>query len=93
MGEVPDVGSVVTAVQLLLGLAAILALVRAVKGPALADRIVALDMLLVVLAGAMAAEGARRGSEFLTSALIVVALIAFAGTILVARFIEWRDAP
>lgn len=85
--------TVVTVVQLILGLAALLSLVRALKGPELVDRIVALDMMLVVLAGALAAEGARRGSEYFIAALIVVALIAFAGTILVARFIEWRDVP
>lgn len=85
-------GSVVTVVQVMLGLGALVALVRAVRGPNLADRIVALDLVLLLLAGGLAAHGARRGSQLYVAVLIVVALVAFAGTVLVARFIEWRDA-
>jgi multicomponent Na+:H+ antiporter subunit F len=83
---------VVTVVQIMLGLGAVLALVRAVRGPDLVDRIVALDLVLLLLAGGLAAHGARSGSQFYIAVLVVVALVAFAGTVLVARFIEWRDA-
>lgn len=82
---------VTTVAQLALGAAAFLALVRAVRGPTLADRIVALDLVLLLLAGGVAAHGARTGTELFVPLLIVVALVAFAGTVLVARFIEWRD--
>jgi multicomponent Na+:H+ antiporter subunit F len=85
-------GGVVTIVQILLGFGALLALIRAVRGPDLVDRIVALDLVLLLLAGGLAAHGARTGSELYVAVLIVVALVAFAGTVLVARFIEWRDA-
>ena len=37
------------------------------------------------------AEAARSGSEVYSAISIVVALMAFAGTVLVARFVEWRD--
>ncbi|MDX2343167.1 MAG: monovalent cation/H+ antiporter complex subunit F [Acidimicrobiia bacterium] len=80
-----------TVVQLMLGIGAGLALMRAVRGPNLVDRIVALDLVLLLLAGGLAAHGARTGSELYVSVLIVVALVAFAGTVLVARFIQWRD--
>ncbi len=80
-----------TVVQLMLGIGAGLALLRAVRGPNLVDRIVALDLVLLLLAGGLAAHGARTGSELYVSVLIVVALVAFAGTVLVARFIQWRD--
>ena len=82
---------VVTVVQILLGLAGVLALVRAVMGPNLVDRIVALDLVLLLLAGGLAAHSARDSSELFFGAAIVVALVAFAGTVIVARFIEWRD--
>ena len=85
-------GSVVTLVQVMLSIGAGLALLRAVRGPDLVDRIVALDLVLLLLAGGLAAHGARAGSELYVAVLIVVALVAFAGTVLVARFIEWRDA-
>ncbi len=83
----------ITVVQVCLGIGAGLLIVRAWKGPDLVDRIVALDLVLLMLAGGLAAEAARTGSQFYIAAVIVVALIAFAGTILVARFVEWRDVP
>ena len=83
--------TVVTILQLVLAAAGGAAFVRAVRGPQLVDRIVALDLVLLLLAGGIASHGARSGSELYVSALIVVALVAFAGTVIVARFIEWRD--
>jgi multicomponent Na+:H+ antiporter subunit F len=85
--------AVLTLIQVLLGVAAAFALIRAVRGPDLIDRIVALDLVLLLVAGGLAAQGVRTGSQLFIGALIVVALVAFAGTVLVARFIEWRDAP
>ncbi len=84
-------GSVVTIVQVVLGIGATLAFVRAARGPNLVDRIVALDLVLLLLAGGLAAHGARTGSDLYVAVLVVVALVAFAGTVVVARFIEWRD--
>lgn len=81
----------ITVIQGILGAGALLSLIRAIKGPELADRIVALDLLLTLLAGGIAAQAARAGSELFAPLLIVVALMAFVGTVLVARFIEWRD--
>lgn len=82
---------VITIAQMALAAGALLAMARAVRGPTLADRIVALDLILLLLAGGVAAHGARTGTELFVPALIVVALVAFAGTVIVARFIEWRD--
>jgi multicomponent Na+:H+ antiporter subunit F len=70
-----------------------MALIRALRGPNLVDRIVALDLVLLLVAGGLAVHGARTGSELFVAAVIVVALVAFVGTVVVARFIEWRDAP
>lgn len=80
-----------TIIQVLLGAGALLALVRAIRGPNLVDRIVALDLVLLLIAGAVAAHGARNGTQAYVAVLIVVALVAFTGTVLVARFVEWRD--
>jgi multicomponent Na+:H+ antiporter subunit F len=85
------VDMLVTAVQVLLGLGAIVALVRGVRGPQLVDRMVALDVVLLLLAGSAAVAAARGGRQDLVPVVIVVALVAFASTVLVARFIEWRD--
>lgn len=83
--------SVVTVIQLALGVATLPALIRVVRGPTLVDRIVALDLILLLLAGGIAAEGARRGAELFVPVIVVVTLVAFAGTVVVARFVEWRD--
>ncbi len=80
-----------TAFEIALGLGGLIALTRAVRGPTLADRIIALDVILLLLAAGLAVESARSGSEIFTGVLIVVTLVAFTGTVLVARFIEWRD--
>jgi len=77
-------------IQALLGLAGLAALYRAVRGPALADRIIGLDLMLLLIAGWIATTG-HPAEDLLAPVLIVVTLIAFAGTIIVARFIEWRD--
>jgi multicomponent Na+:H+ antiporter subunit F len=81
----------VTVAQITLGLAALLAVARAIKGPAIVDRIVAVDLILLLLAAGVGAEAARAGSEVYSAIAIVVALVAFVGTVLVARFVEWRD--
>ena len=83
--------SLIFGVQAVLGLGAVLALIRAIRGPELADRIIALDLILLLLAGGLAAEGARNPAGTYVPVVIVATLIAFAGTVLVARFIEWRD--
>lgn len=76
----------------LLGLAGALTILRLLRGPSLADRIVALDTTLVVLVCAIAVLSVQRGSGVFLDALVVVALLGFTGTSLVARFIERRGA-
>jgi multicomponent Na+:H+ antiporter subunit F len=85
--------TVVTIAQIALGLSALLAIARAIKGPEIVDRIVAVDLVLLLLAAGVAAEAAISGSQLYSAIAIVVALIAFVGTVLVARFVEWRDVP
>ena len=65
-------------------------LIRLMRGPTLADRIVSLDGILTIVVSGIAAWGAytRRGT-YLTVG-VVVALVAFLGTSAFARFIEER---
>jgi multicomponent Na+:H+ antiporter subunit F len=63
---------------------------RLVKGPSLADRVVALDGLLTVSVMAIAAYGALVGITQYAAIAAVVTLIAFVGTATFARFIERR---
>ena len=64
--------------------------VRLVRGPSLADRVVAVDGLLTIAVMAIAAYGALIGSSFYAIVAVVFALVAFVGTATYARFIERR---
>lgn len=79
-------------VLVILGLAGSLTVLRLVRGPSLADRIVALDAALVILVCVIAILSVQRGTGVFLDALVVVALLGFTGTSLVARFIERRGA-
>ncbi len=68
----------------------LLCLVRLVRGPSLADRIVALDALLIVIVSGIAVGAARTGQGTYLDVLVVAALLGFVGTVNVARFIERR---
>lgn len=75
-----------------LSLAAVLVLVRLVRGPSVPDRIVALDLLLqLVLAGIAVAAAVTRDGTYL-AVLVAVALLGFVGTVTVARFVERRGS-
>jgi len=64
--------------------------VRLVLGPSLADRVVALDGLLTISVMGIAAYGALVGTTVYAAVAVVVALVAFVGTAIYARFIERR---
>ena len=72
--------------------AGVFSIIRLVRGPSLADRIVALDALLVVIVSGVAIDAARTGEGTYLDVLVVAALLGFVGTVNVARFIERRGA-
>jgi multisubunit Na+/H+ antiporter MnhF subunit len=63
---------------------------RLVLGPTLADRVVALDGLVMTLISAIALDAARTGSPLFVDAVVVIALVGFVGMAAAARFIEER---
>lgn len=73
-----------------LAVSGFLCLARVVRGPSLADRIVALDVLVLIVVSGIAVQAARTGDGTYLDLLIVAALLGFVGTVTVARFIEWR---
>lgn len=64
--------------------------VRLLRGPTASDRIVALDTLLLVVVGAVAVQVAQLDDRAYAGVLVVVSLLAFVGTVTVARFLERR---
>lgn len=84
---------VVTSVALAgLGLAALLCVARLVQAGSLADRIIALDTILVIVICSVAVHAARTRSGTYLDLVVVAALLGFVGTVTVARFIERRGA-
>jgi multicomponent Na+:H+ antiporter subunit F len=75
-----------------LTVAAVLCVARMLRMGSLADRIVALDALLLVVASGLAVQAARTGDGVYLNVMVVVSLLGFVGTALVALFIERRGA-
>ncbi len=61
---------------------------RLVRGPSLADRVIALDGLLVVGLAAITARAVRTGDGAFLPVVVVLTLVGFIGTAMVSRFIE-----
>lgn len=76
----------------LLALASLLFAFRAFRGPSVADRVVAVDALVIVAIAAVATDTVRTGDARFADAAILLAIVAFVGTGIVARFIERRGA-
>lgn len=83
---------VTTLVLALLTVAAVLCVVRLLRGESFPDRVVALDTLLVVVVCGIAVNAVRTASGEYLDVLVVASLLGFTGTSLVARFIEKRGA-
>ncbi len=73
----------------LLSLNAALCLGRVVRRGSLADRVIALDLLLLVVVQGVAINTFSSGRAFL-DVMVIIALIAFIGTMTMARYIEGR---
>ena len=74
----------VTAV--VLSLAAAGTVVRIAKGPSLLDRVVATDVLLAIVAAALAVDMAYHGHLNNLILMVIVSLVGFIGSVTVARF-------
>ncbi len=75
------------ALYALIGGGALLALVRLARGPSLLDRVVATDTLLVIISAGLAVHAALVRDPTLVPVLVVVSLLAFVGSVSVARYI------
>ncbi len=64
-----------------------LALVRLIKGPDAADRIVALDLMSMLIVAFLATQSIYAGETSFLDVAIAYALIAFLGTVALARFL------
>jgi len=75
---------------ILLGLASTMVVVRIIRGPTLADRILGLDMLSLLAIGAIGVFALRIGLYLYLDLAIALALVAFVATIAFARYLVSR---
>ena len=73
------------------GVAAILAVIRIVRGPSILDRAVAADVLLTEVMCVLGAEMAINGHTRNIPVLLIIAAVGVFGSISVARFVARRD--
>ncbi|MGY1639509.1 monovalent cation/H+ antiporter complex subunit F [Geodermatophilus sp. SYSU D00703] len=71
----------------LIGAGAVLTLVRLALGPSLLDRVVATDTLLVIVSAGLAVYAALERNASVVPVLVVVSLLAFVGTVSIARYV------
>ena len=71
-----------------LGLALLIALVRLIKGPTLPDRIVAMDLIGMLVVGLIVVLAGWSKVRATLDAAIVIALVGFLGTVAYATYVE-----
>jgi multicomponent Na+:H+ antiporter subunit F len=72
----------------MMSFAILLGVVRLIRGPSLPDRVVALDLVSILVAGVIAVYAIETGQAVFLDVAIVLALVAFLGTVAFARYIE-----
>ncbi|GEC02673.1 cation:proton antiporter [Streptomyces spinoverrucosus] len=71
--------------------AGLLTLLRLVRGPGALDRIMALDVLATMIIAGTAVGMAARGDPTPLPVLVVLALLAFIGSVTAAHLVEKRE--
>lgn len=78
-------------IMVVFGVAAVLTLVRIVRGPSILDRAVASDVLLTEVMCVLGAEMAINGHTRSIPVLLIIAAVGVFGSISVARYVARRD--
>jgi multicomponent Na+:H+ antiporter subunit F len=79
------------AIMVVFGLAAILSVIRIVRGPSILDRTVASDVLLTEVMCVLGADMAINGHMRNVPVMLIIAAVAVFGSIAVARYVARRD--
>jgi len=86
LDSIPSVPSLVALA--VLAVAAALTFVRLAKGPTLPDRVIAIDLIGVLMVCLLVVMAGTTAQQAFLDVAIVVALISFVGTVAYARYIE-----
>jgi multicomponent Na+:H+ antiporter subunit F len=75
----------------MLAIAALIAFLRLLRGPTLVDRVVAIDLIGVLIVGMTVVSASATGERAFLDVASVIALISFVGTVAYARYVERED--
>jgi multicomponent Na+:H+ antiporter subunit F len=81
---------VFTAVTVLLGVAALMAVFRVLTGPTILDRMVASEVFLVTVMCGLLVEMAYERDTYALSLVLCLTLLSFVGSVSVARYVSRR---
>ncbi len=73
------------------GLCQLMAMVRVVIGPGTADRILALDTMVINAIGLIVLMGLAQGTRIYFEASLIIAMLGFVSTVAYARFVLRGD--
>lgn len=76
----------------LIGVAAVLTLIRMSRGPSTLDRVVSAEVFIAIVISALAMEAALNRHMTTLPVMLVLSLLGFAGSLSIARFVADRDA-
>jgi multicomponent Na+:H+ antiporter subunit F len=71
-----------------LGIALVVSFVRLAKGPTLPDRVVAMDLIGILVVGLIVVLAGWTGVRATLDAAVVIALIGFVGTVAYATYVQ-----
>ncbi|QBQ42333.1 monovalent cation/H+ antiporter complex subunit F [Sphingobacterium psychroaquaticum] len=72
----------------ILAISVMLVFIRLFKGPSVVDRVIALDLIITIGIGIITVYSIRSNQKVLLDVAIILALIAFLGTVAFAYYIE-----
>lgn len=87
--EILNIALIITFIVLALG--QILAMVRVVIGPTSADRILALDTMVINALGLVVVLGIYQGTQIYFEVSLLIAMLGFVSTVALARFLLRGD--
>jgi multisubunit Na+/H+ antiporter MnhF subunit len=79
---------IMTISLILMGLAALLTIVRLLRGPSAFDRLVASDVLAVISTAFLAVYSISSDTAFFMDVAIVNIILGFIGVVMIARFLQ-----
>lgn len=87
----PLMGFAVTAALAMCALSLALGFLRLLRGPTLADRVIATDLITTIIVIVLTIAGLALDDGAYLDAAVALALVAFLATVAFARYIDRRD--